>query len=161
LSLHETGFEVLPIDWQRNRHEAAIPILDRDLTDKGRQDQTTKDIAKADFMHAVLFGGAASAARNQKSLARIKKFGIKEPQPLRTKEFPTGKPHLNATDRIAIGTTTTTTTSSIPTQTPRRSARVNIETAHQQTRRTPTQTSEKGINNQPRSNPNTQEISPI
>jgi hypothetical protein len=160
LSLHETGFEVLPIDWQRNRHEAAIPILDRDLTDKGRQDQTTKDIAKADFMHAVLFGGAASAARNQKSLARIKKFGIKEPQPFRTKEFPTGKPHLNATDRIAIGTTTTTT-SSIPTQTPRRSARVNIETAHQQTRRTPTQTSEKGINNQPRSNPNTQEISPI
>jgi len=102
LSLHEAGFEVLPIKWQGNRHEAAIPMLDRDLTDKGQQDQTMKDIAKAEFVHAVPPCGTASAARNQKSLVRFKKFGIKEPQPLRTKEFQKGKPHLNATDRIEV-----------------------------------------------------------
>ena len=61
-----------------------------------------KDIAKAEFVHAVPPCGAVCAARNQTSLARFKTLGIKEPQPLRTKEFPKGKPHLIATDRIEV-----------------------------------------------------------
>ena len=54
------------------------------------------------YLHAAPPCGTASRAREKKISAKLKRKGIKEPQPLRSLDFPEGLPNLSGSDRIRV-----------------------------------------------------------
>ena len=103
-ALKDLGFAVLPIDWGKNRHLAAVRFLSMDLTSDSAYVlfQQIIDTGSVSYVHAAPPCGTGSRARERPISAELKRQGAPEPKPLRSEAYPSGLPTLTGQDKHRV-----------------------------------------------------------
>ena len=95
------GMQTLAVDQACNRHKQCHPTISLDLAN----DESVKYLltllkqpGRVFFIHAAPPCGTSSRARERKLSKKLRRKGVKEPQPLRSLLWPQGLPHLQGLD---------------------------------------------------------------
>jgi hypothetical protein len=102
LSLHlqRAGFNVVAIDYSRNRHKPKVQVANVDLTSEEGQLELFNLLCHPALAFVFMSPpcGTASRARGKAINPRLKRAGWPEPKPLRSNDEPYGLSHLESSD---------------------------------------------------------------
>ena len=101
LSFHAkaAGFQSIPIDHSRNEHKSKLPCICLDLAVPGQADVVLQLIASGEVF-AISAGVPCGTASRAREIPIPGSNG--GPPPLRSKEFPWGRPNLSAVNQLKV-----------------------------------------------------------
>ena len=100
-SLSAKGFRAMAVDQKSNKHQQAYATIALDL----ESDEAVhyllsllKQPGRVLYVHAAPLCGTCARTRERKLKRALRKLGVKEPQALRSAQFPHGLPGLKGTN---------------------------------------------------------------
>ena len=103
-ALAAAGFDVLAVDWNRNKHASKHPVIRIDLTTPMGQSAVLSELAHQQvvYVHLAPPCGTMSRAR-EKPIGKWARLQVAlEPRPLRSDANPEGLPHLAGLDKAKL-----------------------------------------------------------
>ena len=99
-SLKEIGFSVVPVDYEKNRHQSYVRCIRMDLTKPGAKTLFSQLLStgRVVYVHSAPPCGTGSRARERPISQALKALGAPEPYPLRSDSHPLGLPTLSGSD---------------------------------------------------------------
>ena len=103
-ALAGAGFDVLAVDWNRNKNAAKHPITRIDLTTVAGQEVVLLELSHQNvvYVHFAPPCGTMSRAREKPISRWARSQGAPEPRPLRSDANPEGLPHLAGLDKAKV-----------------------------------------------------------